>query len=136
MSALQWLLWWGSALSRMLVFLNKRARVFVLTKLSSSRFILDLLLSHFYLLVSNDSLIFFFYIFLLSIMFLGVANWVDHEISGHVLLHLNFGFPSLLLCVQMMLNFEFCYYFYLVLVELFQQGISIFHMLVLLWLTQ
>ena len=45
-------------------------------------------------------------------------------------------FPSLLLCAQMMLNFEFCCYFYLVLVELFRQSIWIFHMLVSLWLTQ
>ena len=44
-------------------------------------------------------------------------------------------FSSLLLCVKMMLNFEFCCYFYLVLVELFRQGIWIFHMLVFLWLT-
>ena len=45
-------------------------------------------------------------------------------------------FSSLLLHVQMMLNFEFCCYFYLVLTELFGQGIWIFHMLVFLWLAQ
>ena len=45
-------------------------------------------------------------------------------------------FSSLLLRVQRMFNFEFSCYFYLVLVELFGQGIWIFHMLVFLWLTQ
>ena len=45
-------------------------------------------------------------------------------------------FSSFLLRVQMMLNFEFCFYFYLVLVELFGQVIWVLHMLVFLWLTQ
>ena len=45
-------------------------------------------------------------------------------------------FPSLLLLIQIILNFEFCCYFYLVLVKLFRQGIWIFHTLVFLWLTQ
>ena len=45
-------------------------------------------------------------------------------------------FSSLWLRVQMILNFAFCCNFYLVLVELFGQGIWIFHMLVFLWLTQ
>ena len=57
-SALQWLLWLGSALSRSLMFLSKGVHVFVLTKLPSSRFIFNLLLLHFDLIISSDSLIF------------------------------------------------------------------------------
>ena len=41
-------------------------------------------------------------------------------------------FSSLSLRVQMMLNFEICCHFYLALVDLFGQGIWIFHMLVFL----
>ena len=46
------------ALSRSLMFLNKGVYVFAFTRLPSSRLILDLLLSHFDLLVSSDSLTF------------------------------------------------------------------------------
>ena len=57
-SALQWLFWLRSALSRLLMFLNRIVHVFVFTKLPSSRFIFDLLLPHFDLSISCDLLIF------------------------------------------------------------------------------
>ena len=95
-SALQWLLWLGSALSRSLMFLSKGVHVFVLTKLPSSRFIFNLQLLHFDLIISSDSLIFLLYIWLPLIMSLGVDNWINHGILNNVQLHLNF--PTFLLC--------------------------------------
>ena len=96
MFALQWLLWLHSALSRSLMFLNKDVHVLILTKLPSLEFIFNLLLSHFDLLIFSDSLIFCFYILLVLIMSLVVANWIDHDILNNVLSHLNF--PIFPLC--------------------------------------
>ena len=84
------------ALSRSLMFLNKGVHVFVLTKLPSSRFIFNLLLLYFDLMISSDSLIFLLYIWLPLIMSLGVDNWINHGILNNVQLHLNF--PTFLLC--------------------------------------
>ena len=58
--ALQWLLLFCHKLLRSLMFLSKGVHVFVFTRLPSLRFIFNLLLPHFNLLISSDFLIFLF----------------------------------------------------------------------------
>ena len=113
------------ALSRSLMFLNKGVHVFVLTKLPSSRFIFNLLLLYFDLMISSDSLIFLLYIWLPLIMSLVVANWIDHGILNNVQMHLNFPtfhFPFMLSC---------CCSIVLVITFFFVSLFSLFHLFTL-----
>ena len=61
-------------------FLNKGLHVFVFTKLPSSRFIFDLLLLHFDLLISSDFLIFLllYLVYLDNVFRCSQLNWPWH----------------------------------------------------------
>ena len=98
-SDLQWLLWLRSALLRLLMFFNKGVYVFALTKLPSSRFIFDLLLLHFDLLISSNSLIFLpLYLASLDNVFgFSQLNWPCHFKQCSVAPELS-HFPFMLSC--------------------------------------